>query len=1452
MEQGVLNRALGEVLFHSRDGVPAVALEDRITDGRAGIPVAEDRAAEAVGLVIRKRAARDDRRGEQAAGNRATLTERRVVREQAVLHGVMNVAAVEADGAAGTPDSFRRVVCERAILDRRIGRRDHHAAADVDADADLLAHELSAGQVVNIVQEAISRGVDQGQRGFNFQCPLPGHSTAAESGIAADAAALERHGPRRQEQSAPALGPVVQEVAIRQRRDEVLEMHGAALAEEAFDRLVAAEGAAFQIHRQNVGKLRVGRRIIGFDGAAVLGGLVAGKGAAHDVRVAEQPDRPAAVGRDVAVEVALVQCHFRTVRPHVQGAARILDRHGDGLDNQPFDGRHIEQRGLRGQAARLVPTERALPDIDDGAACDVHGAALAVRELAAQQGNRGVRAGRESAAPRVHEDFALLVLVQADIGGVGERRVGAIAQEATIGEQRAGVRLVDSAAGDCAVAQHGSGQPVTGRIRIRIVESGPAAARAARAFLGGERLVADEDALLKDGVAAVLTIDGAAVAVADRAAAVTAPALVAAALEALAAVAAQAADGAQRRAVANRTVDEPGLAAAQARQSAAIGRTRGVTAVAAPNTVGVTGDHEAAQTVAAGGTDHGAILDDDVPDGRRAGILAQDRAAVAHAGGRRAGGLYERGALSGVGVYRTVRIDLSAGNAAGSADRADPESVADGQARDDGVRGLAAVEVERALGHEARAGAVEDRAGHGLRVVRIGRHDADALGGQIDALRIDDRPGALADDDIRVAVAGRPHRLVQRRKFERHEQVPGAVQLELDGDDHVARADRDRIRVDVPGGVVIRANPPLHPVVLVGIGGKVHLLTLIVPAPVGIDPAGTDHPHRQVVLRQRCKANGHAAVPHHGHRVGRRGGGVVIRAGPRGDAVGRVRTRGQLDYGPVAVHPVVGVHGPVDLIRIRQYTTLVIDHDDRQLGQGFERVVIADIEPVHVADGVGARRVEVGVETSYGVVRVHAAGIDHRTVHRLSGRDLTEVITQDEVRVGEEVPVSGRPRAIRIVHIAGIAHTHRFPSVNHGTGIHEDRYASAEHVDRAGPHGEDVPARQLAPTAAVNQSGRGRRIQESTGHAGTLELVECPEVAAAVREAGSRAEAAESVRAAAGVARLPLNPGIVELDVKIARGPVGTVDQNQLEAVGPIPVGREITDAHPVDAEGGSSADEAGAVSHHRIGVGIDGAAQRPGIHVGKERRDDGRADVAGQAEWREGHQRHIEGHVAVVVHVELVPHHAEVVQLETDVHEPGGLVIVGRQGELIEPGPDHGRRIRIDGLRNRLHIQIDVRVYDPEPRGQRHVRVAAAHRHLRATKADVGPDDRISDLGSALIGIVEAAPVRVQAAERVVGDGAVGNEQVALPIVRDAAAVSAGRIAGNQAVPQHSPLSLARRQVHAAAGGDRRVVHDLAVLDALGSGEGVDAAALGRRTRVSDPLNDQIRVVRIEIRVDR
>src|SRR5688572_22413331 len=94
---------------------------------------------------------------------------------------------------------------------------------------------------------------------------------------------------------------------------------------------------------------------------------------------------------------------------------------------------------------------------------------------------------------------------------------------------------------------------------------------------------------------------------------------------------------------------------------------------------------------------------------------------------------------------------------------------------------------------------------------------------------------------------------------------------------------------------------------------------------------------------------------------------------------------------------------------------------------------------------------------------------------------------------------------------------------------------------------------------AVEEAARDGRAGDFKGAAGR---------GGAVGESCARRAAAQAPDAAAGLAGFPLNLGVVEHDVKVARAGVRAVDEHELELVEFVYSPAVVADAVPVDAEG--------------------------------------------------------------------------------------------------------------------------------------------------------------------------------------------------------------------------------------------------------------------------------------------
>ena len=169
-----------------------------------------------------------------------------------------------------------------------------------------------------------------------------------------------------------------------------------------------------------------------------------------------------------------------------------------------------------------------------------------------------------------------------------------------------------------------------------------------------------------------------------------------------------------------------------------------------------------------------------------------------------------------------------------------------------------------------------------------------------------------------------------------------------------------------------------------------------------------------------------------------------------------------------------------------------------------------------------------------------------------------------------------------------------------------------------------------------------------------------------------------------------MNLGVVELDVEIAGRPVGALYENQLEGVELVIVTIEITNVNPVDAESPVPVNSTGSISYH---VWYKGRVWRSRINVSKERGNDGRTNVGGQTPRRVYPHRGIKCHITVIVDVKLGINFTKIINIEADVNQTGGLVVVCCQPSAIKSGPDDRQRISVNWLETPNNAAVDITV---------------------------------------------------------------------------------------------------------------------------------------------------------------
>src|SRR5581483_5135700 len=158
-------------------------------------------------------------------------------------------------------------------------------------------------------------------------------------------------------------------------------------------------------------------------------------------------------------------------------------------------------------------------------------------------------------------------------------------------------------------------------------------------------------------------------------------------------------------------------------------------------------------------------------------------------------------------------------------------------------------------------------------------------------------------------------------------------------------------------------------------------------------------------------------------------------------------------------------------------------------------------------------------------------------------------------------PVVGLDRAARagsrVARPAGLARAEGVVRAATAIGVRRRRVARVGRAETAvvtarivpARDREDVAARYGAGRAAVDETGRRVVVQEASRDARAHELLARARDARPRGEAGAYRPAAETADAAVGVAGLPLDRVVVELDVERTRGNVVAPDENDLERV---------------------------------------------------------------------------------------------------------------------------------------------------------------------------------------------------------------------------------------------------------------------------------------------------------------
>ena len=272
----MFNDVAAEVFFPYRRIV--AILEYGVADYDSGSPVAEHRAAKLLRRVVRKRTVLNRGHCIDGTGNRAALRLGRVAGKQAILHQMIHVAAVEGNRAADPVDALDNVILQNAIFKRPARVRKDHAATHADTGAEV--YPVGDSETPNHIEQTAGaagrRAGNQPNPGHRRQRSVSGVETAgAQSPVSVYKSSGQRSRAHCQEQAAATLGRVIQEVAISERRLEVLEMHGAAIAIYAVNRFVSDKTARVEVQCQYDMRIRVKGVVICLNGAAIAGRAVA-------------------------------------------------------------------------------------------------------------------------------------------------------------------------------------------------------------------------------------------------------------------------------------------------------------------------------------------------------------------------------------------------------------------------------------------------------------------------------------------------------------------------------------------------------------------------------------------------------------------------------------------------------------------------------------------------------------------------------------------------------------------------------------------------------------------------------------------------------------------------------------------------------------------------------------------------------------------------------------------------------------------------------------------------------------------------------------------------------------------------------------------------------------------------------------------------------------------------
>ncbi len=257
------------VQVHGRDRAVVVLLEDRVRDRDVGAPVAVHGAAETLGGVPDERAILDLRRGARRAGDAAAVLVGGVAGKQAVADHVRDEPAKEADGAAGTVDALALVVGQLTVRHEGIGIGEEQGATGIDAGAQIGQSGDRRAQLSICVERAVA-GVDDRI-----------DAAGADGPVAVDERVIQGHRAGDRRHGTAVLGRIVDEVAIRQDRVDVIEVHAAAQTVEADIGPVIRKAASREVQLQNRHAGRIAVVIVGVESAAAILGFVA---AEHAIR----------------------------------------------------------------------------------------------------------------------------------------------------------------------------------------------------------------------------------------------------------------------------------------------------------------------------------------------------------------------------------------------------------------------------------------------------------------------------------------------------------------------------------------------------------------------------------------------------------------------------------------------------------------------------------------------------------------------------------------------------------------------------------------------------------------------------------------------------------------------------------------------------------------------------------------------------------------------------------------------------------------------------------------------------------------------------------------------------------------------------------------------------------------------------------------------------------------